>query len=506
MPPIPPRPLKPASAQEPFVADFSEGLETGLYLALLELIDEGLIITGDEVMIDANSAACRLLERDYRQIAGKPLSELFPSERAFLEARERLLIQGEMRGSLQVALPGGRRRDMRFIAAARLRPGMHALIISPDTIAEAYGRGQPSAEDRVWPRLAAALEQPLVVVDDTGRIQALNAAAGRSPGFDGEDARGERLEDRFAVIWPESAESPHARLSRPGVDDCYARILPGPRAGWKLLLLNASAPATASAAERSDRTTAGRNAAIRLAFDHGQFSLALHPVVSVGRNRVVGAHAELVWDHPGRGMLTHDDYREEAGEADLLGDLDHHLMRFAFEAAALWPKGGEPLTLSITLDAPLRDDCAGRVYECLSTSGLDASRLEIALSGTAVAAAAHVLQHLHTHGIHFAIANAGTGVLPLPELAAGTFNTLHLAAELVNGLGHDDRGEALIEALLGISAPLGLRLVACGVETAAQRDFLAATGFDLQQGPLFGPALSASGLANRLRAERRTTQ
>ena len=70
----------PSPPLESFVADLSEGAETGVYLALLELIDEGLIITGDELILDANSAACRLLERDYRQLAGHPLSSLFPNE------------------------------------------------------------------------------------------------------------------------------------------------------------------------------------------------------------------------------------------------------------------------------------------------------------------------------------------------------------------------------------------------------------------------------------------
>ncbi|MBV2262367.1 MAG: PAS domain-containing protein, partial [Thauera sp.] len=67
LPGLPPSP-GPSSA-EPFVADLSEGAETGVYLALLELLDEGLLITGDEVVLDANSAACRLLGRDYRDLA-----------------------------------------------------------------------------------------------------------------------------------------------------------------------------------------------------------------------------------------------------------------------------------------------------------------------------------------------------------------------------------------------------------------------------------------------------
>lgn len=125
------RPQDKHDPAEPFVPDLSEGAETGVYLALLELLDEGLIITGDEIILDANSAACRLLGRDYRQVAGRPLAELFPSEHAFLDARSRLFIAGDRRGLLPFALPDGSLRELRYMVAPRLRPGIHALVISP---------------------------------------------------------------------------------------------------------------------------------------------------------------------------------------------------------------------------------------------------------------------------------------------------------------------------------------------------------------------------------------
>jgi EAL domain-containing protein (putative c-di-GMP-specific phosphodiesterase class I) len=117
---------------EPFVPDLSEGAEVGVYLALLELIAEGLIITGDERIIDVNSAACRLLGRGYRQLAGQPLADLFADEGAFLDARARLLIQGETRGKLALALPDGQTREFPYIAAPRLRPGIHAIVLGYD--------------------------------------------------------------------------------------------------------------------------------------------------------------------------------------------------------------------------------------------------------------------------------------------------------------------------------------------------------------------------------------
>jgi len=228
--------------EEPFVPDLSEGAETGVYLALLELLDEGLIVTGDEVIIDANSAACRLLERDYRQIAGQPLSELFLSERAFLDARARLFIQGEMRGSLRVALPGGRHRDFRFVAAARLRPGIHALILSPDLLAETAPEvsslDPTPAADTVWPRLAAALLQPVIVVDDGDRICAANAAAITTLGLGREELVGRLAGERLGLQWPAADAPPLARLRpQPSGEELTARVLAGPQAGWRLLVL-----------------------------------------------------------------------------------------------------------------------------------------------------------------------------------------------------------------------------------------------------------------------------
>lgn len=227
--------------EEPFIPDFSEGAETGLYLALFELIDEGLIITGDEVVLEANSAACRLLERDYRQIAGKPLADLFPSERDFLDARARLFIQGEMRGSLRVSLPGERHRDLRFVAAARIRPGIHALILSPDVIAEAYASStfdETPAVDVLWPRLAAALEQPVIVIDERDRIAAANAAALGALGLTRGSLVGQAVGDCLGIDWPAADAAQVARLKVPGrAGEIAARVLAGPKPDWRLLIL-----------------------------------------------------------------------------------------------------------------------------------------------------------------------------------------------------------------------------------------------------------------------------
>ena len=84
-----PVPREPADL---FVPDLAEGAEAGLYLSLFELMNEGLIIASDETILEVNSAVCRLLERSYRDLAGQPLSSLFPTERAFLKADRKSVV------------------------------------------------------------------------------------------------------------------------------------------------------------------------------------------------------------------------------------------------------------------------------------------------------------------------------------------------------------------------------------------------------------------------------
>lgn len=253
LPPVNPAGPPPGKSAPPdaFVPDLSEGAETGVYLALLELLDEGLIITGDEIVLDANSAACRLLGREYRQIAGRPLAELFASEQDFLETRSRLLIQGEQRGEVPFGLPDGGRRRLHVLAAPRLRPGIHALILSPPPTA---ADDTPASNDAVWPRLAAAVNQPVLVVDEHDIVNAANAAALAALGLSRDALVGRSASACLGVIWPADGGAPVARLSP--APDCRlsARVLPGPRRGWRILLLaqaagpQAGLPATASMA------------------------------------------------------------------------------------------------------------------------------------------------------------------------------------------------------------------------------------------------------------------
>lgn len=231
----------PKDAYDLFVPDLTEGAEAGLYLSLFELMNEGLIIASDETILEVNSAACRLMERSYRDLAGQPLTTLFASERAFLSARNTLFIQGEMRGSLRVTLPGGRERDLAYVAAARIRPGVHALILSADPVTGVSPQAARAA-DTVWPRLAAALDQAALVIDARDHIIAANAPARHKFGAADTSLTGYPLSALCTLSDPARESGPVNVQPADGSPAMRGRLLPGPEPGWRILLLSDRAP------------------------------------------------------------------------------------------------------------------------------------------------------------------------------------------------------------------------------------------------------------------------
>jgi EAL domain-containing protein (putative c-di-GMP-specific phosphodiesterase class I) len=415
--------------------DLSEGAETGVYLALLELLDEGLIITGDELILDANSAACRLLDRDYRQIAGRPLAELFPSEEAFLAARARLFIHGERRGALDFALPRHGTTTLDFICAPRLRPGIHAILLSAQPAS-----GQASSADAALPAstlLASAAGSyahhravPEDAHDTDGRCFRMLA---RTPGFGGD------------------------YLER-GVREALA-------SGGLGLHFQPLVDA------RSGRICAGE---ALLRWEHPE--LGLLPFRSF-----IGAVND-------RQLIS------ELGDW-ALETACRTACNWPTAAAGTAPR----LTVNVSTEQLLRGDFAHRVGAILHRSGLAPERLELDLDERIfemdAAGLEATLKELAAHRIRLAVDDFGRGLSSIPRLRRYPLKAVKLDPALVSGVGRDEDSEAIVEAISALATTLGLEVYARGVDKKGQQAFLSALGCHLQQGPLFGPSMAAPAFA-----------
>ena len=433
-PGAPPDPGAPHPA-EAFIPDLSEGAETGVYLALLELLDEGLIITGDEIILDANSAACRLLDRDYRQIAGRPLAELFPSEEAFLAARARLFIQGERRGALDFALPRHGTTTLDFICAPRLRPGIHAILLSTP----------PAA----------------------GKTNTAGAALSANPVHS--SAAGPHAHHRAE---PACAHDIDAR--------CFRTLAHTPGFGGEYL-------------ERG----------LREALVTGGLALHFQPLVDARSGRICAGEALLRWQHPELGLLPFRSFIGAVNDRQLISEVGDWALETACRIARSWPAaapaGAPRLTVNVSTEQLLRGDFAHRVAAILHRTDLAPERLELDLDERIfemdAAGLEATLDELAARRIRLAIDDFGRGLSSIPRLRRYPLKAVKLDPALVSGVGHDEDSEAIVEAISGLAATLGLEVYARGVDKKGQQAFLSALGCHLQQGPLFGPSLAAHAFA-----------
>ncbi|MBI5780988.1 MAG: EAL domain-containing protein [Rhodocyclales bacterium] len=347
--------------------------------------------------------------------------------------------------------------------------------------------------DAFWPRLAAAVPQPVVVLDDAGRIAALNDAARAFFPAERREWLLQPLSRFAAVTWPEEGEAPLARIEGLGEAPVRARVLGGPQAGWRVLVFErlplfaaAPLPAPSSTAPSPDPL------AVALAESpEDSFALQLEPLVDLGPRRLAGAHARLAWNHPACVALAPERLTELARRAHAIP----RLTRIAFaRLPALAARVPGRLTLTLAAEA-LRDPALSTAVETALAAGIRPEALEFALDLPACAAldteAAATLLALSQRGIRWIAAGLDEAALPLEQLARLPWSGLMLPASWIAGLGRDERLEALVGGTVSLAQAMQLEVRAQGVATAGQRDFLAALGVHLQQGPWFGPAVSA---------------
>lgn len=480
-----------SETNEPFRPDFSEGIEIGVYLALLELIDEGLLIVSDERILEVNSAACRWLERSYRELIQAPLESLFPTTEAFLHARARWFIQNETKGTIALTLPHGRNRVFRFTAAPRIRPGMHAILIAPDFVHEQY-RSTALAET-FWIQLAAASSEPVWVLDEANRLVAVNAAA-RQLWPEPQLPLHQPITEAVTVRWPETNESPIALIEGLAPQPLRARILHGPNPGWRVLLIspnqNRPRPRTIdSVSPNRKEAPESRSLTERLAAAAPEhFTLWIAPCVDVASGMLIGAEGILRWHiSPSRTL-------EAETVAPLL--LDPAANRAWLAAwlthATRWVKRWQtPLALNLDARQLQHPETLLQIKTAWRAASLPWSLLQLEIDETAFATldTRHCAQllELGEKGVRIVVDHVGQGACAFGLLAHLPVCALKLAATWVTQIGRDERVEKLLDGLLQFGHALGFTVIAEGVATAAQRDFLAALGCRFQQGPIFGP-------------------
>ncbi|RCX10134.1 putative bifunctional diguanylate cyclase/phosphodiesterase [Extensimonas vulgaris] len=232
---------------------------------------------------------------------------------------------------------------------------------------------------------------------------------------------------------------------------------------------------------------------LREALPQGQ--LTLHYQLQVdGAGRATGAEVLLRWQHPQRGMVSPAAFIPLAEKTGLILPIGQWVLHAACVQLAAW--AGQPetaqLTLAVNLSAQqLRQaDFVAQVLQVLDETGANPQRLKLELTESMLVSnvedAIEKMQALKARGVRFALDDFGTGYSSLAYLRRLPLDQLKIDQSFVRDVLGDPSAAALAQSIVALAQTMGLGVIAEGVETAEQREFLARVGCHAYQGYHFG--------------------
>jgi diguanylate cyclase (GGDEF)-like protein len=248
---------------------------------------------------------------------------------------------------------------------------------------------------------------------------------------------------------------------------------------------------------------------LRQAQERGQFVLHYQPRIAVATGRITSVEALLRWRHPELGLLLPARFLGLAEDFGLIGDIGDWVLEEALGQAKAWRAGGlEDCRVAVNVSPrQFRSEEFGtRVAALLVKCGVPPALLELEITEGAVMhhpeAAERVLGRFHDLGITLAVDDFGTGYSSLSYLKRFPIDYLKIDKSFVAGLPADPEDRAITQAIIAMAQGLRIKVVAEGVETEAQRAYLARQGCDELQGHLLAPPCDAEGLKRFIAAMR----
>ena len=228
--------------------------------------------------------------------------------------------------------------------------------------------------------------------------------------------------------------------------------------------------------------------ALRGALSNGTLKLHYQPIVRISDRAIVGAEALLRWNDPEHGNIAPQVFIPLAEESGLIHALGEWVLKTAAAQCVAWRKAGLPLKISVNLSAKqfYREDLSQRITDIVRAEGCEPSWMELEVTETSLVhdidAIRKVLHLLRAEGFTVAIDDFGTGYSSLTHLKHFPIDTLKIDISFIADLETDSGDAAITEAIIGLARGLGLKVVAEGVGTREQLEFLDTHGCHYFQG------------------------
>jgi diguanylate cyclase (GGDEF)-like protein len=228
---------------------------------------------------------------------------------------------------------------------------------------------------------------------------------------------------------------------------------------------------------------------LRMAIARNELRLVFQPQKGVQDETMTGFEALLRWEHPARGQISPAVFIPIAEESGTILEIGDWVVETACREAATWE---QPLTVAVNVSAVqlYNPDFVQQLHQTLLDTGLSPRRLEIEITETALVRdfnrALTTLRLIKALGVRIAMDDFGTGYSSLSNLRAFPFDKIKIDGSFIKSVNSNEQAATIVRAVLGLGRGLGLPVLAEGVETAAELQFLRDESCDEVQGYLLG--------------------
>lgn len=246
------------------------------------------------------------------------------------------------------------------------------------------------------------------------------------------------------------------------------------------------------------------DAGVRTALKNNEFELVYQPKVDLHTGQTHSVEALIRWNHPERGVICPDQFIPFAEQSGHIVAIGQWVIREGAKQAGIWKKAGRDVRIAVNVSAKqlLSPTLMSDFTEAILRNDLTPSTVDLELTESCLIAdekvAHQLIRTFREIGAEVHLDDFGTGHSSLSQLARLTLDVLKLDASFIKAIHTDAKSRTLVQAMVAVGHELKLKVVAEGVETKAQVDFLTRIGVDYAQGFFYSKGLCAKGVEDWL--------